>query len=65
MSENLTESDKKMLILISQGLSNEEMGAELFLSEPSVKRQMRNLLQKLGLETRTQAAVFAAHIGLA
>jgi DNA-binding CsgD family transcriptional regulator len=65
MPENLNENDKRLLILISQGLSNEEISTELYLSAPSVKRQMKALLQKLGLETRAQAAVFAAHVGLA
>jgi DNA-binding CsgD family transcriptional regulator len=62
---NLTDSEKKLLTLLAQGLSNEEIGAELFISEPTVKRQLRSLFQKLGLETRAQAAVFAAHAGLA
>jgi DNA-binding CsgD family transcriptional regulator len=64
LPENITPMDKKLLTLISQGLSNEEISTELFISVPSIKRHITVLMRKLGLETRTQMAVFAAHTGL-
>jgi DNA-binding CsgD family transcriptional regulator len=65
LPDNLDDAERKLLVLISQGLSNEEIAKELFLSTPSVKKRIRGLLRKLGLETRAQAAVFAAHAGIA
>lgn len=60
----LTECEIKILCLVAQGLSNEEIGLRLFLSEGSVKKKLSSLLQKLHLENRVQAAVYAVRIGL-
>ena len=53
-----------MLRLIARGLSNKELARELVLSEKTVKTHVSNLLQKLDLADRTQAALFAVRNGL-
>ncbi|WP_247826165.1 response regulator [Arthrobacter antioxidans] len=56
--EGLTSQEKKVLALIGAGLTNREIGAELFLAEKTVKNYVSSLLSKLGFQRRTQAAVF-------
>ena len=64
-SEPLAEREIQILQLVAEGLSNEEIGARLFLSEQTVKKQLSNVLQKLHLNNRVQAAVYAVRKGLA
>ncbi len=54
----LTSQEKKVLALIGAGLTNREIGVELFLAEKTVKNYVSSLLSKLGFQRRTQAAVF-------
>lgn len=54
----LSEQERKILELIAEGLTNRQIGEELFLAEKTVKNYVSNLLAKLGLERRTQAAVY-------
>jgi two-component system, NarL family, response regulator DevR len=54
----LTGQEKRVLDLIGAGLTNREIGAELFLAEKTVKNYVSSLLSKLGFQRRTQAAVF-------
>jgi NarL family two-component system response regulator LiaR len=61
----LTDREREVLACLGRGLSNKEIGAELFISEKTVKTHVSNLLDKLGLADRTQAAVFAVKRGLA
>ncbi|MFI5045979.1 MAG: response regulator [Acidimicrobiia bacterium] len=58
----LTGQERKILELISEGLTNRQIAAEIHLAEKTVKNYVSNLLAKLGMERRTQAAVFAARL---
>lgn len=60
----LSERDKTMLRLIAQGKTNEEIGAELYLSVGSVKKQLSSLMLQLGVDNRVQLAVYAVKAGL-
>ncbi len=51
-----------MLGLISDGLTNREIGERLFLAEKTVKNYVSGLLAKLGMQRRTQAAVYGADV---
>ena len=53
-----------MLRLLAQGCSNKEIARELSLSEKTVKTHVSNILGKLNLPSRTQAALYAVRIGL-
>lgn len=64
MKETLTEHERRLLSLVALGKSNKEIGQRLYLGESTVKKQLSYLLVKLGLENRTQAAVFALRAGL-
>ncbi|MCZ3386344.1 MAG: response regulator transcription factor [Actinomycetia bacterium] len=56
----LTDQELRTLELIGEGLTNRQIGERMFLAEKTVKNYVSSLLSKLGLERRTQAAVFAA-----
>jgi NarL family two-component system response regulator LiaR len=56
---DLTDRELEVLRLIAQGKSNKEIAEELVLSEKTVKTHVSNILQKLHLSDRTQAAVYA------
>jgi two-component system response regulator DevR len=58
----LTEQELKLLALIAEGLTNRQIGEKMFLAEKTVKNYVSNILAKLGLERRTQAAVLAAKL---
>lgn len=60
----LSERDKTMLRLIAQGKTNEEIGAELYLSVGTVKKQLSSLMLQLGVDNRVQLAVYAVKAGL-
>lgn len=57
--DQLTPQERRILALIADGLTNRQIGAEMFLAEKTVKNYVSSLLAKLGFERRTQAAVFA------
>ena len=56
----LSEREREVLDLIAEGLTNKQIGARLFLAEKTVKNHVSSLLAKLGMERRTQAAVYGA-----
>ncbi len=57
---SLTGQERKVLALIAEGLTNRQIGERIHLAEKTVKNYVSNLLTKLGMERRTQAAVYAA-----
>ena len=57
--ESLSAQESRILELLSEGLSNREIAAEMFLAEKTVKNYVSNLLAKLGFQRRTEAALFA------
>ena len=60
----LSERELEVLKLIADGMSNAEMAAKLFLSEKTIKGHVSNILNKLHLVDRTQAAVYAWREGI-
>lgn len=56
---SLTVQERKVVDLLADGLSNREIGLRLSLSEKTVKNYMSNVLAKLGMKRRTEAAVFS------
>jgi two-component system, NarL family, response regulator DevR len=58
----LTERERKVLDLVAEGKTNREIGAELYLAEKTVKNYVSNILSKLGMQRRTEAAVFATRL---
>jgi len=62
--EPLSERETDVLRLLARGYSNKEIAQELTLSEKTVKTHVSNILGKLGVPSRTQAALFAVRTGL-
>ena len=58
----LTPQERRIFDLIGQGCTNRQIAARLFLAEKTVKNYVSNMLRKLGMERRTQAAVFATYL---
>jgi len=56
----LTPQERRILDLITEGMTNRQIGEEMFLAEKTVKNYVSNLLTKLGMERRTEAAAYAA-----
>jgi LuxR family maltose regulon positive regulatory protein len=62
--EPLSEREIEILQLISEGQSNQEIGAQLYLSLNTVKAHTRNIYGKLGVNSRTQASARARALGI-
>ena len=62
--EKLTPRETEVLRLLAQGMSNIEIGAALVIGLKTVKTHVSSILSKLGLPSRTQAALYAVRIGL-
>ncbi|CMM96527.1 hypoxia response regulator transcription factor DosR/DevR [Mycobacterium tuberculosis] len=58
----LTDQERTLLGLLSEGLTNKQIADRMFLAEKTVKNYVSRLLAKLGMERRTQAAVFATEL---
>jgi len=58
--ERLTDQERRILDLIAEGLTNRQIADRIHLAEKTVKNYVSNLLTKLGMQRRTQAAVYAA-----
>jgi DNA-binding NarL/FixJ family response regulator len=63
--EPLTERETDVLRLLARGLANKEIAAALNIGEKTVKTHVSNILTKLGVQSRTQAALYATRVGLA
>lgn len=57
--EHLSSQERRILDLIAEGMTNRQIADTLYLSEKTVKNYVSNLLAKLGMHRRTEAAVFA------
>jgi len=62
--EHLTERELQVLQMISEGLANKEIAWKLHISEKTVKTHVSTILDKFGLQSRTQAALHALQLGL-
>ena len=62
--EALTERETDVLRLLATGQSNKEIARNLSINESTVKSHVSNILNKLGVQGRTQAALHAVRIGL-
>ncbi len=58
----LTAQERKIFDLIGEGLTNRQIGDEVFLAEKTVKNYVSSVLMKLGMERRTEAAAYAARV---
>ncbi len=59
---SLTPQERRVLDLVAEGQTNRQIAAELYLAEKTIKNYVSNLLAKLGMERRTQAATYAARL---
>ena len=58
----LSDQERKILDLIAEGLTNRQIGERLFLAEKTVKNYVSNLLAKMGMSRRSEAAAYAARL---
>jgi two-component system, NarL family, response regulator LiaR len=64
LTEPLTQRETEVLKLIARGRANKQIARELFVTTSTVKTHVNNLYRKLDISSRTQAALYAARIGL-
>ena len=61
----MTEREREVVRRMAQGRSNQEIGADLFITEGTVKFHVNHILNKLGVNDRTQAVIVALKRGIA
>jgi two-component system response regulator DevR len=59
---SLTDQERRILDLIAEGLTNRQIGERMFLAEKTVKNYVSNVLMKLGMSRRSEAAAYAARL---
>ncbi len=59
LHDDLTNRENEILLLIAEGKSNQEIADELFITLKTVKTHVSNILSKLDVQDRTQAAIYA------
>jgi two-component system, NarL family, response regulator DevR len=59
---HLTDQERRILDLLGEGLTNRQIGERMYLAEKTVKNYVSNVLMKLGMHRRTEAAVYAARL---
>lgn len=59
---SLTDQERRLLDLLAEGLTNREIAERMYLAEKTVKNYVSNLLAKMGMQRRTEAAVYAARL---
>jgi DNA-binding NarL/FixJ family response regulator len=62
---SLTPQERRILHFIADGMTNRQIAGEMFLAEKTIKNYVSNMLSKLGMQRRTEAAVFATKLELA
>ncbi|MCR4401019.1 MAG: response regulator transcription factor [Syntrophomonadaceae bacterium] len=62
--DTLTAQERRVLALLGESMSNQEIASALYLSESTVKAHLRNIFQKLGVRNRTQALMLAMKAGI-
>ena len=60
--DKLSDQERKILTFIAEGMTNREIAAEMFLAEKTVKNYVSNMLAKMGMSRRTEAAAYMARI---
>ena len=56
------DQERKILDLLAEGMTNREIADRMYLAEKTVKNYVSNLLSKMGMQRRTEAAVYAARL---
>jgi len=59
---SLTDQERRILMLLADGLTNRQIAEQMYLAEKTVKNYVSNLLAKMGMHRRTEAAVYAARL---
>ena len=64
LAHNLTERELEVLALLAQGLGNKEIASQLFITTNTVKRHLKSIYARLGVNTRAAASAYAIRLGL-
>lgn len=64
LPQNLTERESEVLVLVTKGMGNKEIAAQLFISTNTVKRHLKSIFTKLDVNSRAAASAYAIRMGL-